>query len=85
MCELRDDAASLPLVETLLAHGADLHAANERGRTPVHMAVFREGIAGASLVRDGIGPDFAMDSFDGPLAAEEIWNVVNYVKSLSEP
>ena len=157
MCELRDDAASLPLVETLLAHGADLHAANERGRTPVHMAVFREGIAGAPLVRestvgllreldsdrypaephahpdaqelanptesnpeslaagtaaygarpsnladdtrqhgsadgeiftvirDGIGPDFAMDSFDGPLAAEEIWNVVNYLKSLSEP
>ena len=180
MSELRDDAASLPLVETLLAHGADLHAANERGRTPVHMAVFREGIAGAPRVRestvgllreldpdrhpaephahpdaqelanptesnpeslaagaaayerlcstchgptgrgdgrlaagtaaysahpsnladdtwqhgstdgeiftvihDGIGPDFAMDSFDGPLSAEEIWNVVNYVKSLS--
>ena len=34
------------------------------------------------MIRDGIGPDFAMDSFDGPLTAEEIWNVVNYLKSL---
>ena len=167
------------VIELLVEHGADLHAANERGRTPVDMAVFREGISGAPLVRestvgllreldpdrhpsephghpdaqelanpvesspeslaagagayerlcatchgptgrgdgrlaagtaaystrpsnladdtwqhgssdgeiftvirDGIGPDFAMDSFDGPLSAEEIWNVVNYVKSL---
>ena len=35
-----------------------------------------------TVIRDGIGPDFAMDSFDGPLSAEEIWNVVNYLKSL---
>ena len=167
------------VIELLVEHGADLHAANERGRTPVDMAVFREGIAGAPLVRestvgllreldpdrhpddphshpdaqdlanptessaeslaagaaayerlcatchgptgrgdgrlaagtaaygarpsnladatwqhgstdgeiftvirDGIGPDFAMDSFDGPLSAEEIWDLVNYLKSL---
>ena len=167
------------VIELLVEHGADLHAANERGRTPADMAVFREGIAGAALIRertagllreldpdrhpaaphahpeaqalanpsasspealaageeayarlcatchgptgrgdgrlaagtaaygarpsnladdtwqhgstdgeiftvirDGIGPDFAMDSFDGPLSAEEIWNVVNYLKSL---
>lgn len=167
------------VIELLVEHGADLQAANERGRTPAEMAVFREGIAGAPLVRestvgllreldpdrhpsephshseaqdlvnptesnpeslaagaeayermcatchgptgrgdgrlaagtaaygarpsnladaawqhgstdgeiftvirDGIGPDFAMDSFDGPLGEEEIWNVVHYVKSL---
>ena len=156
------------VIELLVERGADLHAVNERGRTPADMAVFREGIAGAPLVRestvdllreldseaqdlanpveadaeslaageaayqrlcatchgptgrgdgrlaaataaysappsnladatwqhgstdgeiftvirDGIGPDFAMDSFDGPLSEEEIWNVVNYVKSL---
>ncbi len=167
------------VIEQLVEHGADLHAANERGQTPADMAVFREGIAGAPLVRestvdllreldpdrhpsephghseaqelanpvesspeslaageatyqrlcatchgptghgdgrlaagtaaystrpsnladdtwrhgstdgeiftvirDGIGPDFAMDSFDGPLGEEEIWNLVNYVKSL---
>ena len=40
------------VIELLVEHGADLHAANERGRTPVDMAVFREGIAGAPLVRE---------------------------------
>ena len=35
-----------------------------------------------TVIRDGIGPDFAMDSFDGPLSAEEIWDLVNYLKSL---
>lgn len=35
-----------------------------------------------TVIRDGIGPDFAMDSFDGPLTAEEIWDVVNYIRSL---
>ena len=155
------------VIELLVERGANLHAANERGQTPADMAVFREGIAGAPLVRestvdllreldpdrhasephghaearelanpvesspeslaageaayqrlcatchgptghgdrpsnladdtwrhgstdgeiftvirDGIGPDFAMDSFDGPLSEEEIWNLVNYVKSL---
>ena len=170
------------VIELLVEHGADLHAANERGRTPADMAVFREGIAGVPLVRestvgllreldpdrhpsephehpeaqelanpvesspeslaagaeaygrlcaachgptgrgdgrlaagtaaysarpsnladdtwqhgstdgeiftsirDGIGPDFAMDSFDGPLGEEAIWNLVNYVKSLGSP
>ena len=167
------------VIELLVEHGADLHAVNERGWTPVEMAVYREGIAGAALVRestvgllrelepdrhpaephehpdarsivnpaastpeslaaaaavydrlcatchgasgrgdgrlasataaygarpsnladgvwqhgssdgeifavirDGIGPDFAMDAFGGPLADEEIWHVVNYMKSL---
>ena len=40
------------VIELLVEHGADLHAVNERGRTPVDMAVFREGIAGAPLVRE---------------------------------
>ena len=167
------------VIELLVEHGADPHAVNERGRTPAEMAVYREGIAGAALVRestvdllrgldpdrhpagphehpdgqslvnpvagtpeslaagaaaydrlcatchgatgqgdgrlasaaaaygarpsnladgvwqhgssdgeiftvirDGIGPDFAMDAFGGPLADEEIWHVVNYLKSL---
>jgi mono/diheme cytochrome c family protein len=33
-------------------------------------------------IRDGIGPDFSMDSFQGPLTDTEIWQVVNYLKSL---
>ena len=34
-------------------------------------------------IRDGIGPDYAMSPWKGRLSDEEIWNVVNYVKSLS--
>lgn len=40
------------VVELLVEHGADLHATNERGQTPMAMAVYREGIAGESLVRE---------------------------------
>ena len=170
------------VVALLVEQGADLHAANAQGLTPADRAVYREGIAGASLlrestvgllreldparhpagphehpdaralanpaartpealaagaaaydrwcaachgptgrgdgrlaaataaygarpsnladatwlhgssdgeiftvIRDGIGPDFAMDSFRGPLTDLEIWNVVHYVKSLGPP
>jgi mono/diheme cytochrome c family protein len=34
------------------------------------------------VIREGIGPDFNMPGFKGRLADEEIWRVVNYVKSL---
>lgn len=33
-------------------------------------------------IRDGIGPDFAMDAFGGRLTEPDIWNLVNYVRSL---
>ena len=33
-------------------------------------------------IRDGIEPDFAMDGFGGRLAERDIWNLVNYLKSL---
>ena len=33
-------------------------------------------------IRDGIGPDFAMDAFRARLADTDIWNLVNYLKSL---
>ena len=36
-----------------------------------------------AAIRDGIGPDFSMDSFQGPLTDTEIWQVVNYLKSLN--
>jgi len=167
------------MVELLVARGADLSVENERGQTPMAMAVYREGIAGESLIRtstvgllreldpsrhltephrhpeaqavtnpvasdsdsiaagansygkfcaachgefgsgdgrlaagvsaygvkpsnladstwqhgssegeifavirDGIGPDFSMDAFNGPLSEVDIWNLVNYVQSL---
>jgi mono/diheme cytochrome c family protein len=34
------------------------------------------------VIRDGIGPDFNMAGWKGRLSDEDIWNVVNYVKSL---
>ena len=33
-------------------------------------------------IRDGIGPDFAMDAFGARLAEADIWHLVNYVRSL---
>jgi mono/diheme cytochrome c family protein len=36
-----------------------------------------------AATRDGIGPDFHMDAFQKMLADEDIWHVVNYVRSLA--
>ena len=33
-------------------------------------------------IRDGIGPDFAMDAFGARLAEPDIWNLVNFLKRL---
>ena len=33
-------------------------------------------------IRDGIGPDFAMDAYGGRLAEPDIWRLVNFLKSL---
>ena len=33
-------------------------------------------------IRDGIEPDFAMDAFRERLTEPDIWNLVNYLKSL---
>ena len=33
-------------------------------------------------IRDGIGPDFAMDAYSGRLAEPDIWRLVNFLKSL---
>jgi len=35
------------------------------------------------VIREGIGPDFHMDAFQGKISDEEIWNLVNYVKGLA--
>jgi mono/diheme cytochrome c family protein len=36
-----------------------------------------------ATIHDGIGPKFAMNAFAGRLNDTQIWNIVNYVKSLS--
>ena len=35
-----------------------------------------------AVIRDGIGPDFAMDAFGDRLAETDIWNLVNFLRSL---
>ena len=35
------------------------------------------------VVRDGIGPDFQMDAFGRVMSDEDVWTVVNYVKTLA--
>jgi mono/diheme cytochrome c family protein len=34
-------------------------------------------------IRDGIGPDFNMAGFESKLTPQQMWNLVNFVKSLS--
>ena len=35
-----------------------------------------------TTIHDGVGPKFIMDSWEGRLKDNDIWNVVNYVKTL---
>ena len=35
-----------------------------------------------AAIRDGIEPDFAMDAFRRRLTESDIWDLVNYLKSL---
>jgi mono/diheme cytochrome c family protein len=37
-----------------------------------------------TVVKKGIGPEFFMAPWEGRISDEEIWNMVNYVKSLSQ-
>ena len=37
-----------------------------------------------TVVKKGVGPDFFMAPFDGRISETDIWNVVNYVKSLRQ-
>jgi len=36
-----------------------------------------------NIVKKGVAPDFFMQPFDGRIPDNEIWNMVNYIKSLS--
>jgi len=35
------------------------------------------------VIRDGIGPDFYMDAWQGKIPDEDIWKLVNYLKTLA--
>ena len=37
-----------------------------------------------TTIKNGVGPKFDMDSWDGRIQDREIWNLVNYIKTLSK-
>jgi mono/diheme cytochrome c family protein len=37
-----------------------------------------------TVIKKGVAPDFFMQPFDGRIPDNDIWNVVNYIKSLSQ-
>ena len=36
-----------------------------------------------TVIHDGIGPKFDMDAWEGRIQDKDIWNVVNYIKTLA--
>ena len=35
-----------------------------------------------ATIHDGVGPDFEMDSWEGRVQDKDIWNMVNYIRTL---
>ncbi len=67
--------------------GALAAAAAAYGPRPSNLAdpTWRHGGGDGEIfaaIRDGIGPDFAMDAFGDRLAETDIWNLVNFIRSL---
>jgi mono/diheme cytochrome c family protein len=38
-----------------------------------------------TTIKNGVGPKFDMDAWDGRIPDKDIWNLVNYIKTLSAP
>ena len=67
--------------------GAIAAAAAAYGPRPSNLAdpTWRHGGSDGEIftaIRDGIGPDFAMDAFGDRLSETDIWNLVNFLRSL---
>ena len=67
--------------------GALAAAAAAYGPRPSNLAdpTWRHGGSDGEIftaIRDGIGPDFAMDAFGDRLSEAELWNLVNFLRSL---
>ena len=67
--------------------GALAAAAAAYGPRPSNLAdpTWRHGGGDGEIftaIRDGIGPDFAMDAFGDRLADTDVWNLVNFLRSL---
>lgn len=35
------------------------------------------------VIKEGVGPEFAMDAWDGRITDDDIWNVVNFLRDLA--
>ncbi len=67
--------------------GALAAAAAAYGPRPSNLAdpTWRHGGGDGDIftaIRDGIGPDFAMDAFGDRLSETDVWNLVNFIRSL---
>ena len=67
--------------------GALAAAAAAYGPRPSNLAdpTWRHGGGDGEIftaIRDGIGPDFAMDAFGDRLSETDVWNLVNFLRSL---
>ena len=67
--------------------GALAAAAAAYGPRPSNLAdpTWRHGDGDGEIftaIRDGIGPDFFMDAFGDRLSETDIWNLVNFLRSL---
>ena len=36
-----------------------------------------------ATIRDGVGPSFDMDAWEGKLPDQDIWAIINYIRSLN--
>ena len=70
------------LANTRLAQGMAAYGARPSNLTDaewIHGSTDGEIFA---VIRDGVGPDFHMPKFEGKLSDEELWQLVNYIRSL---
>jgi mono/diheme cytochrome c family protein len=95
------DAASVDAGKAVFAkycracHGAEAKgdgpgAAMIKGNKPANLtdAKWDHGATDGEIfttIHDGVGPKFDMDAWQGRIPDKDIWNVVNYVKSLKAP
>ena len=70
------------LANTRLAQGMAAYGARPSNLTDaewIHGSTDGEIFA---VIHDGVGPDFHMPKFEGKLSDEELWHVVNYIRSI---
>jgi mono/diheme cytochrome c family protein len=73
-CHGKDAAGNGPMAPKGTTPSSLIDATWERGETDGEIFL---------VLRDGAGPKFDMKGFKGKVADQELWNVVNYLRSIS--